>query len=121
MTITFSALIALGIFILGLIYKAILNHIQTKKLNENDKEKTKRIGDLETEQLKITEALDRTFAPKEFVYEVFITRKEHNESLERLEEKLVIQMTHMNEALKNTNSTLEKMLAVIENIRSNQK
>lgn len=121
MTITFGSLITLGIFILGLIWKASQNHFQTKELTENDEKNKERINELEDHKLKITEALERTYAPKEFVYEVFITRREHDDAMKNLEEKLVTQMTHMNEALVSTNKTLEKIHAVIEGIRSNQK
>lgn len=107
MTITFGSLVTLAIFILGLIWKASQNHFQLKELTENDEKNKKRINTLEITQLKIVEALDRTYAQKEFVYEVFITRKEHDTSMERLEEKLVTEMTHMN-------TTLEKICKIIE-------
>lgn len=103
-----GGLVALAIFILGLVWKASTSHFQIKVLVENDDKNKERINELETTQLKITEALDRTYATEKFVYEVFITRKEHGDSMERLEEKLIAEMTHMNE-------TLEKIRKIIEN------
>lgn len=108
MTIELGGLVTLAIFILGLIWKASQNHFQTKELTENDDKNKSRINKLETTQLKMVEALDRTYATEKFVYEVFITRREHGDSMERLEEKLVAEMSHMN-------ATLDKICKIIEN------
>lgn len=103
-------MITLSIFILGLIWKAALDHFQIRNQKENDEKNKERINKLETTQLKMVEALERTYATEKFVYEVFITRREHGDSMERLEEKLVSEMSHMNE-------TLEKICKIIEEER----
>lgn len=107
-------MITLSIFILGLVWKASTAHSSVKSLKDenktlikNDTANKERINELDTNQIKIIEALERTYATEKFVYEVFITRREHGDSMERLEEKLVTEMSHMNE-------TLEKICNIIE-------
>jgi cell division protein FtsI/penicillin-binding protein 2 len=107
MTVELGGLVTLAIFILGLIYKVAQSHFVIKELDENDDKNKSRINKLETTQLKMIEALDRTYATEKFVYEVFITRREHGDSMERLEEKLVMEMSHMN-------TTLDKICKIIE-------
>ncbi len=107
MSIELGGLVTLTIFILGLIWKVAQSHFTISELSENDEINKERINGLEKTQLKIVEALDRTYATEKFVYEIFITRREHNESMERLEEKLVTEMTHMN-------ATLDKICKIIE-------
>jgi len=55
--------------------------------------------EIQREQIKMIEALERTYATEKFVYDVFITRKEHEQNLTHLEEKLVGEMRHMNASL----------------------
>lgn len=107
MTFELSGLVALTIFVLGLIWKVAQGHFSVKELIENDSKNKERINGLEKTQLKMVEALDRTYATEKFVYEVFITRREHGDSMERLEEKLVAEMSHMN-------GTLDKICKIIE-------
>ena len=110
-------MITLSIFILGLVWKAATAHSSVKSLNDtkdtlikNDTSNKERINELDTNQIKMIEALERTYATEKFVYEIFITRREHDASMERLEEKLVAEMSHMNE-------TLEEIRDAIKNGR----
>jgi len=107
MTFEFGGLVTLAIFILGLIWKVSQSHLTISELSENDDKSKNRINVLEKTQLRMVEALDRTYATEKFVYEVFITRKKYDESMDRMEEKLVAEMNHMN-------ATLDKICKIIE-------
>jgi len=114
MTFELGGLVTLAVFILGLIWKVAQGHFTIKELSDNDELNKGRINKLEKSELRMTEALDRTYATEKFVYDVFITRKEHDTSMERLEEKLVTEMHHMN-------TTLEKICKIIEGSAFHQK
>lgn len=103
-----GGLITLSIFILGLIWHASNKNYEVKELMEHDYTNKKRLNALEKEQIKMEQALERTFATEHFVYEAFITRKEHTDTVERLEEKLMSEMRHMNISLNKLVEIVEK-------------
>jgi hypothetical protein len=94
-----GGIVTLAIFILGLIWNAASAYFTISGLKSGDLKNKERINHLEVEQLRMVEALERTYATEKFVYNAYVTRKEHTQSMERLEEKLLIEMRHINEAL----------------------
>ena len=108
-------MITLSIFILGLVWKAATSHNSSKELGrqvvvlrEDDTKSKNRINKLEEEQIRIIEALERSYASKELVYGNFVTSKDHGLAMSRLEEKLVAEMKHMNETLQQIRNALQK-------------
>ncbi len=94
-----GGIVTLSIFIIGLIWNSAISHFTIGRLRDGDIKNKARINLIETAQLKMIEALERTYATEKFVYNAYVTRREHNESMERLEEKLLTEMKHMNETL----------------------
>ncbi len=92
-------MITLSIFILGLIWKVAASHFTLVRLEKNDELNKLRINSFEKTQIKMIEALDRTYATQKFVYELFITKDTHNNSVERLEEKFVSELGYLNKTL----------------------
>jgi len=108
-------MITLTIFILGLIWKVALSHFTLVRLEKNDEVNKLRINSMEKTQLKMIEALERTYATQEFAYDVFITRKEHDTAQNSLEEKLVSEMGHLNKTLDKISKIIEdKFIRIIE-------
>ena len=106
-----SGIATVSISILGLIWKASDLHAKLKVLVDNDKLTKERVNNLADESIRITEALDRSFVSRELVYSNFMTIKAHEDSMIRLEEKLVTEMAHMNESLSRLCDSVEKMTA----------
>jgi len=92
-------MITLSIFILGLIWKVALSHFTLVRLEKNDELNKLRINSFEKTQIKMIEALDRTYATQKFVYELFITKDVHDDSVKRLEEKFVSELGYLNKTL----------------------
>jgi len=108
-------MVTLSIFIFGLLWKVASSHFTLARLEKNDDLNKLRINTLEKTQLKMIEALDRTYATQEFTYKLFITRKEHSEQSTRLEEKLVLEMGHLNKTLDKISKVIEGKLTSIIN------
>jgi len=92
-------MITLSIFILGLIWKVAASHFILVRLEKNDELNKLRINSFEKTQIKMIEALDRTYATQKFVYELFITKDVHDDSVKRLEEKFVSELGYLNKTL----------------------
>ena len=103
-----SWMIAISIFILGLVWKASDSHSKINILVENDETNKKRINALDKEQTKIVEALDRSFVSRELVYANFVTMENHAIAMKHLEEKLISKIDHSNDLLTRICETLEK-------------
>jgi hypothetical protein len=103
---------ALSIF--GLIGKAAIDHWKIATLEKNDIKNKDRINALEDEKIKVTEALDRTFATREYVQEYFVTRRQHEENIRHIEEKLLARMD-------NIAGAVEMIYSVIGGRRKNDK
>lgn len=97
-----------SVFTLGLVWKASDLHTKLKNLLSNDLKTNKRINTHEKELNHISEALNRTFAPKDYVYEHFVTNYNHKSSVNVIEEKLLSEVKHMNDNLQRIYSLIEK-------------
>ena len=102
-------MVTLSIFILGLIWKVASSHFTLVRLEKNDEINKLRINSFEKTQIKMIEALDRTYATQKFVYELFITKDMHNNSVDRLEEKFVSELGHLNKTLDGLSDAIEAL------------
>jgi hypothetical protein len=93
--------------ILGLVAKAAVDHFKVGELYRRDGLNKKRLNDMHTEQLKIIEALNRTYATEKFVYEVFITRKEHEQTVQHIEEKFLGELSHQSKMIERICNIME--------------
>ena len=106
-------MVTVSIFMLGLIWKVASSHFTLSKLKENDEMNKLRINSFEKTQIKMIEALDRTYATQKFVYELFITKNDHENSVERLEEKLVAEMGHLNKTLDKLSDIIDSKMKIM--------
>ena len=102
-------MVTLTLFTLGLIWKVASSHFILTKLEKNDELNKLRINSFEKTQIKMIEALDRTYATQKFVYELFITKDMHNNSVDRLEEKFVSELGHLNKTLDGLSDAIEAL------------
>jgi hypothetical protein len=96
------------IFILGLVAKSAVDHFKIGELYRRDGLSKKRLNDMHNEQLKMVEALNRTYATEKFVYEFFITRTEHEQTVRHIEEKFLGELSHQSKMI-------EKICNILEN------
>ena len=93
--------------ILALVAKAAVDHFKIGELYRRDGLSKQRLNDMHTEQLKIIEALNRTYATEKFVYEVFITRKEHEQTVQHIEEKFLGELSHQSKMIERICNIME--------------
>jgi hypothetical protein len=101
--------------ILGLVAKAAVDHFKIGELLRRDGLNKQRINDMHTEQLKIIESLNRTFATEKFVYEVFITRKEHEQTVKHIEEKFLSELSHQSQMIERICNIMENGTVSVKN------
>ena len=93
--------------ILGLVAKAAVDHFKVGELYRRDGLNKQRLNDMHTEQLKIIEALNRSYATEKFVYEFFITRTEHEQKIQHIEEKFLRELSHQSEMIERICNIME--------------
>jgi hypothetical protein len=101
-----GSMLTAALSILILISKAAIDHWKIATLEKNDAKNKERLNALEDEKIKVTEALDRTFATREYVQEYFVTRRQHEENLRHIEEKLLSRMDNIAGAVEMVYSAL---------------
>jgi hypothetical protein len=93
--------------ILALVAKAAVDHFKIGELYRRDDLNKQRLNDMHTEQLTIIEALNRTYATEKFVYDLFITRKEHDTATQHIEEKFLRELSHQSEMIERICNIME--------------
>jgi hypothetical protein len=101
--------------IIALVAKAAVDHFKIGELYRRDGLSKKRLNDMHNEQLKMVEALNRTYATEKFVYEVFITRKEHDQEMQHIEEKFLGELSHQSKMIERICNIMENGTVSVKN------
>jgi len=86
------------------------DHMTIRDLKDRETKKDERIKILENEQIKIIEALDRTYVSREFLYKHFLGREDIEEKFAHLEKTFSSEMSHIN-------LSLQKVVEIVEHIK----
>jgi len=86
------------------------DHMTLKDIRRRNLKTDKQIITIEKENLKIIEALERTYVSKDYIFKYFFSREDIEEKLKHLESSLTNELSHMNKSL-------EKLTTLIESIK----
>lgn len=95
-----------------LVAKWYHDHMTIKDLKLQAESKRNRLDLLEKEQVKVAEALDRTFVSKEYIFKYFFSREDIDEKLKHLDSTIKNELSHINSSIENLSKLIEKRSSV---------
>ena len=107
MNFDISSSISLGTLIV-LAGKWYHDHMTIKDIKLNEAKRNKQISHIETENVKIIEALERTYVSKEYIFKYFFSREDIEEKMKHLESTLSSELSHINKAIENLTKVIER-------------
>jgi hypothetical protein len=107
MNFDMSSSISLGTLIV-LAGKWYHDHMTIKDIKLNEAKRNKQISHIETENVKIIEALERTYVSKDYIFKYFFSREDIELKMKHLENTLTNELSHVNKALEKLTRVIEK-------------
>jgi hypothetical protein len=84
------------------------DHLTIKEIKEDNSNLKKSFSVIEKENLKIIEALERTYASKEYLFKNFLSGKDIDEKLKHLDSMSESEFSHINNSIDKLNKLIEK-------------
>jgi len=84
------------------------DHMTIKEVKEDNSNLKKTFSLIEKENLKIIEALDRTYVSKEYIFKYFFSREDIDEKLKHLDSTIKNELSHINTSIEKLSQLIEK-------------
>jgi len=91
-----------------LIGKWYHDHMTVREMKQGDGKRNERLELIEKENLKIIEALERTYVSKEYIFKYFFSREDIDEKLKHLDSTIKSELSHINASLEKLSTLIEK-------------
>jgi hypothetical protein len=83
------------------------DHMTIKEMKVSEQKLNKQISHVETENIKIIEALERTYVSKEYIFKYFFSRKDIEVKFKHLESTISSELSHMSLSIERLTKSLE--------------
>ena len=84
------------------------DHMTVRDIKAGEEKRNERLGVIEKENLRIIEALERTYVSKEYIFKYFFSREDIEEKLKHLDSTIKNELSHINSSLEKLSSLIEK-------------